>query len=231
MCGRFTLFLSPEKLAVHFRLDSVADFTPRYNIAPAQTIPVIVRDETGKRILRLFRWGLIPQWAEDPAIGSRLINARSETARTRPAFRSAYKKRRCLIPTTGFFEWKREGTRKRPHFIGMKDDAPFAFAGIWERWSDPDGHAVETCAILTTASNELVGSIHNRMPVILNPAVYDRWLDPDLPPESLEELLVPYPPGLMAVREVSARVNNARCDIPECIQAVPGPGQAARESR
>jgi putative SOS response-associated peptidase YedK len=170
--------------------------------------------------MRLFRWGLIPHWAEDAKIGDRLINARSETVRTKPSFRSAFKYRRCLIPTTGFFEWKREGTRKRPHFIGMKDDEPFAFAGIWERWTAPDGTEVETCAILTTESNELVGSIHNRMPVILHPDNYDRWLDPGVPPESLEELLIPYPSELMDTREVSNLVNNARCDAPECIQPV-----------
>ncbi|MHB9029622.1 MAG: SOS response-associated peptidase [Candidatus Latescibacterota bacterium] len=220
MCGRFTLFISPDKLAVHFRLNGAVDYAPRYNIAPTQTIPCIIHDVKGKRVMRLFRWGLIPHWSDDASIGSRLINARSETMRTKPSFRSAFKHFRCLIPTTGFFEWKREGTRKRPHFIGMKDGDPFAFAGIWERWADPEGNTVETCAILTTSANDLVGTIHDRMPVILHPEDYDRWLDPAIPAESLEALLVPYPADLMATREVSNMVNNARCDAPECIQAV-----------
>ncbi|MHB9030696.1 MAG: SOS response-associated peptidase, partial [Candidatus Latescibacterota bacterium] len=155
MCGRFTLFISPDKLAVHFRLNGAVDFAPRYNIAPTQTIPCIIHDGSGNRVMRMFRWGLIPHWSDDAAIGSRLINARSETVRTKPSFRSAFKYRRCLIPTTGFFEWKREGSHKHPNFIGMKDDDLFAFAGIWERWIAPDGTEIETCAILTTESNKL----------------------------------------------------------------------------
>jgi len=223
MCGRFTLFAAPEKIFLHFRLSSAEDFAPRYNIAPMQTIPCIICDAMGKRTMQFFRWGLIPHWAEDSAVGARLINARSETVSTKPAFRSAFKRRRCLIPSTGFFEWKREGKQKLPHFIGMKNKEPFAFAGIWERWTDPDGRAVDTCAILTTASNDLVGLIHNRMPVILKPEDYGRWIDTAVSPESLEALLVPYPADLMKTCEVSRLVNDARCDAPECIQFVEKP--------
>ena len=173
--------------------------------------------QPGHSILPL---GAHPHWEDDAKFGSRLINARSETVASKPSFRSAFKNRRCLIPTTGFFEWKREGDRKRPYLIGMRDGEPFAFAGIWERWTDPEGYIIETCAILTTSSNELVGEIHNRMPVILSPGDYNRWLAGDTALEPLADLHKPYPATLMITREVTDLVNNPRCDAPECIQAV-----------
>ena len=217
MCGRFTLFVSSELLSAHFRLDSSENIIPQYNIFPSQTIPCIIQDVTGKRVIKFFRWGLIPGWAKDPKIGNRLINARSETVETKPAFRSAFKYRRCLIPSSGFFEWKRIEKRKHPYFIGISNGEPFAFAGIWEHWTDPDGKAVETCAILTTTCNDLVGDIHNRMPVILKSGDYDLWLNPEAPVDALKNLMKPFPAELMETHEVTNLVNNPRCNTPECI--------------
>jgi putative SOS response-associated peptidase YedK len=171
-------------------------------------------------LLNIFHWGLIPSWSDDPKIGNRLINARAETVATKPSFRSAFKNRRCLIPTSGFFEWKRSEKRKRRYLIGMRNREPFAFAGIWEHWMDQEEHTVETCAIITTTSNELVGTIHNRMSVILHPEDNSCWLDMDTPVDTLKTLLKPYPAELMEAHEVTGLVNNPHCDKPECILSV-----------
>jgi putative SOS response-associated peptidase YedK len=220
MCGRFTLFASPDELSAYFRIESSGNIAPRYNICPSQTVPCIIQDDKGKRIIKFFRWGLIPSWADDPTIGNRLINARSETVATKPSFRSAFKYRRCLIPSNGFFEWKRIEKRKCPYFIRMSNGEPFAFAGIWEHWTDPDGKAVETCTILTTTCNDLVGDIHNRMPVILNPEDYDLWLNPEAPEDALKTLMKPFPAEFMDVHEVTDLINNPRYDAPDCTIAV-----------
>lgn len=219
MCGRFTLIISPEDLAAHFHIEGPIDFLTRYNIAPTQTIPAIVKEpETGFHVMTLFHWGLIPPWAEDPKIANRLINARSETVSVRPAFRSAFKHRRCLIPTTGFFEWKREQRKKQPYLIQIHDTTLFAFAGLWEKWTNQDGEVIESCTILTTPSNELISEIHNRMPVIVRPEHYDLWLDTQTPKETLESLFQPFPAEGMIVCEVSNLVNSSKCDRPECIE-------------
>ena len=169
MCGRFTLYLTYKDLLEIFHVDEILSYEPRYNIAPSQEV-LAVREEEEKRHLVLLRWGLIPPWADDPKIAFRTINARSETAHKTPSFRSAFKKQRCLIPASGFYEWKREGKSKQPFYIQRKDSQPMAFAGLWEHWEDQKGEErIESCTILTTNANQEVSQVHDRMPVILEP--------------------------------------------------------------
>jgi putative SOS response-associated peptidase YedK len=221
MCGRFTLTTPPALLAEIFGLDDVPDLAPRYNIAPTQLAPV-VRQPGGEARPRmdLLRWGLIPHWAAEPSIGDRMINARGETVASKPAFRSAIKHRRCLIPADGFYEWKKVGAGKQPHLIRFADKRAFAFAGLWERWRPRDGSApVDSCTIITTTPNALLGELHDRMPVILPPAVFEEWLRPEpLPPSRLEEILVPYPDAEMEAFAVSRRVNSPANDDPSCVE-------------
>ncbi len=222
MCGRFTLATDPADQQEAFPdFFFPEQFHPRYNVAPTQPILALPNDGTNKA--DFFLWGLIPSWAKDPTIGSRLINARAETLAEKPAFRSAYKYHRCLIFADGFFEWQtRPGAKgKTPYFIRMKNGRPFAFAGLWERWLAPEGSEVRTATIITTGPNELMVPIHNRMPVILPPHAYARWLDPSpLPPSGLQSLLVPYPAAEMEAYPVSPLVNSPDNDRPECIIAV-----------
>jgi putative SOS response-associated peptidase YedK len=176
-----------------------------------------MREQKGTRELALFRWGLIPSWAKDPAIGNRMINARSETVANKPSFRSAFRRRRCLVPADGFYEWGKIGGAKQPFFIHMQEESPFAIAGLWEHWQDSEGNEIETCTLLTTEANALLATIHKRMPVILNPGDYARWLDPDSSdPVALHNLLMPYPADAMAFRAVSLHVNNPRNEGPAC---------------
>jgi putative SOS response-associated peptidase YedK len=200
MCGRFTLGATAADLARQFDLPTVPDWTPRYNVAPSQTVAAVIQhQETGNREFQGLRWGLVPSWAKDPAIGNRMINARSETAATKPAFRKALRERRCLILADGFYEWKREGARKQPYYLTLRDGQPFAFAGLWDRWHPPEGASRETCAILTTAANDLVRSVHDRMPVILPPEAYDGWLDTTVrDADHVQALLTPYPAEAMS---------------------------------
>jgi putative SOS response-associated peptidase YedK len=224
MCGRFTLRATPAQLAEIFAVLRSADLTPRYNIAPTQTVAAIrATGPEHARELVLLRWGLIPSWAKDARIGSSLINARSDTAASKPSFRSAFRKRRCLIPVDGFYEWQSLPGKKtkQPLFIGMKSGVVFAFAGLWEHWIDPEGTPLETCTILTTEANALLAPFHDRMPVILDPADYDRWLDPTIQdPAQVQPLLVPYPAERMQVVPVSTLVNSPKNDVPECLTAV-----------
>jgi putative SOS response-associated peptidase YedK len=225
MCGRFSLTVDPGELQEAFSLEvpPPAELGRRYNIAPTQPVAVIP-NESPRRI-ELFRWGLVPAWAKDPQIGNSLINARSETAAEKPAFRAAFKRRRCLILSDGFYEWQREGAgpkaRKTPMYIQMKDGRPFALAGLWEAWQAPDAAAetgLKTCTILTTTPNALMAPIHDRMPVILPPTAYAAWLTPgELPPAQVQALLQPFDPGLMTARAISTRVNNPRFDGPEIL--------------
>jgi len=191
MCGRFVGYRDLEALRAHFPIDRVeADLSPNYNTAPSQTIPAIVRLD-GENVLQAFRWGLVPFWAKDPAIGSRMINARSETADSKPAFRAAFRKRRCLIPADGFYEWKGPKGHKQPMLITLPGDRPFGFAGLWEIW-DGKGAAeapLFTCTILTTSASSSIADIHDRMPVILNPMTYDEWLDDNTPEDALKDIL------------------------------------------
>lgn len=219
MCGRYTLRLTPSELAEFFDLFRQPEFGPRYNIAPTQQVAVI-RQSDGNRELSEMRWGLIPSWAKDEKIGSRMINARSETAAEKPSFRAAFRRRRCLIPADGFFEWQKVEGGKQPYLIGLLNDRPFAFAGLWERWEHPQGDAIESCTILTTTPNELLADIHDRMPVILSDDAYDPWLDPTCDPDALQELLTPYPPDELQMTPVSTVVNNPRNDVPECVEPV-----------
>ena len=196
MCGRYELHTQPATIALAFALAHPPEIRARYNIAPTEQVPIIRLNEAGARELSQVKWGFVPFWAKDPSIGSRTINARAETVATAPAFRSAFKKTRCLIPASGFYEWqKRDGTTKQPMHIGMKDGAPFAFAGLWTTWGAKDAEQLVTCTIITGEPNELVAPIHNRMPVILAPGDFDRWLDTAAPDAG--ELLRPYPAAAM----------------------------------
>lgn len=223
MCGRFTLALDLEGLRQSFPWLALPerDLRPRYNIAPTQPVAVVANNHPQQ--LDFFVWGLIPPWAKDPTIGSRLINARAETLAEKPAFRNAYRRRRCLILADGFYEWRKEaGTaHKTPMYIRLKSGEPFAFAGLWEVWNSPLGDVVLSCTIITTAANDLVATIHDRMPVILPREAYDRWLDPaDQRPTELAPLLKPYPAEEMEAYAVSTQVNNSAYDGPECILPV-----------
>ncbi len=222
MCGRFALTVDPAELQDAFpEFIFPAQGAPRYNIAPSQPILALPNDGTNRA--DFFTWGLIPSWAKDPSIGSRLINARAETLAEKPAFRSAYKYHRCLIFANGFFEWQaRPGMKSKvPHFIRLKSGAPFAFAGLWEHWQSGDGSEVRSAAIVTTEPNELMASIHNRMPVILRPDTYSQWLDPaPQSPDRLNNLLAPYPAGEMEAYPVSTLVNSPGNDREECVAPV-----------
>jgi putative SOS response-associated peptidase YedK len=219
MCGRFTLSVDPADLQEAFpEFIFPAQVGARYNIAPTQ--PVLVLPNDGTNRADFFVWGLIPSWAKDPAIGSRLINARTETLAEKPSFRSAYKYHRCLIFADGFFEWQAfSGTSgKIPHHIRLKSGKPFAFAGLWEHWQSPDGSEIKSATIITTSPNELMTPIHNRMPVILQHEAYSRWLDPTpLSPVDLNSLLIPYPAGEMIAYPVSTLVNSPANDLPEVL--------------
>ena len=223
MCGRFTLFEADKILSKEFGVSGVPPLSPRYNIAPSQPIAAVRTPHTGGgRELALLRWGLIPSWSKDPAIGNRLINARAETVQEKPSFLNAFRRHRCLIPTNGFYEWQRQERGKQPYFVRMRDERIFAFAGLWDRWESPDDGVIETCAILTTAANAVLAPIHDRMPVILPRTEYARWLDPALKdPDSLSPLLVPFPPEEMLAIPVSPRVNAPSTDDEKCIAPLP----------
>ncbi len=220
MCGRFSLGASASTLAAQFGLFETPAWSPRYNIAPTQEILVVVRDPTdARRQARLYRWGLIPSWAKDPSIGNQMINAQAETAATKPAFRVAFRKRRCLILADGLYEWKKEGRQKQPFHIRLRDGRPFAFAGLWEHWEGAGGTAIDSCTILTTIPNALLRPLHHRMAAVFGANDYDLWLDPSVQDvHRLQSLLQPYPAEEMTAYPVSSRVNNPINDTPECIQ-------------
>jgi putative SOS response-associated peptidase YedK len=198
----------------HFRLNSLPPMTPRFNVAPTQEVGV-VRQPAGQREFVWMHWGLVPRWAKDPKIGSQMINARAETAADKPAFRDAFKRRRCLVVADGFYEWQKTGGKtKQPYYIHMKDGRPFGFAGLWERWGE-----LESCTILTTSPNDLCAPVHDRMPVILGPADYDRWLDPEVSdPAALAPLLDCYPADEMVAEPVSTHVNRVANNDEKCIE-------------
>jgi putative SOS response-associated peptidase YedK len=220
MCGRYTLKTPVEELSEKFQFPEVIPLKPRYNIAPSQPVPVVrLMPDNQERKLAMLRWGLIPAWVKDPAKARQPINAKSETVAELPTFRTAFRKRRCLIPADGFYEWKQEGGRKQPVYICMKDREPFAFAGLWERWAGEEDEFIESCTILTTEPNELLVPVHNRMPVILDPQDYDLWLDPDVQEVTrLKPLLHPFPPEQMTYYQVNLRVNNPKHDDTLCIE-------------
>jgi len=219
MCGRYRLSRRKQILEEYFAsVSGEEDWSPRYNIAPTQPVPVIRQNpKEPVRELSLIRWGLIPSWAKHPSVAASTINARSETAGTKPAFRDAFQFRRCLIPADGFYEWQRTGKTKQPYCFEVGEGELFAFAGIWDRWKDPRGNMVETCSILTTTPNALTSAVHNRMPVILDPNGYDLWLDPEMKDVSVvSELLKPFHARLMRRYPVGTRVNDVANDDAEC---------------
>ncbi len=226
MCGRYTLTTPDDVLAEVFTLGTRPEVPPRYNVAPTQAGAVVrVLEIDGPRELHLLRWGLIPFWAQDPAIGNRMINARSESVEDKPAFRAAFRRRRCLIPADGFYEWRPVGKRKQPYCIRRRDEGPFAFAGLWEHWESPDGERIDSYAILTTEPNAVLKPLHNRMPVILAPPSYNLWLDPKIRDvEKLKHLLKPSPSRDLAAYPISTRVNNPAHDDPSCLSPVDGIG-------
>lgn len=220
MCGRYTLSTPADVIQSVFDLGEALEWEPRYNIAPTQLVPAVVAAESGARVPRIMHWGLIPSWADGPAIGNRMINARAETAPEKPAFRGAFKSRRCLLPADGFYEWQKLEKRKQPHCIRLKSGAVFAFAGLWDRWKSPEGEVVESCTILTTDANDVVRALHDRMPVILAAGDYALWLDPKAKPELLKTLLRPFDAEPMEAYPVSTVVNSPRNETPECIKPV-----------
>lgn len=223
MCGRFTMSTPSNVVADFFGLGDVPDLEPSYNIAPTQQVSIVRADESGNaRVLASVRWGLVPAWARDLSIGARLINARAETVATKPSFRSALRRRRCLVIADGFFEWRKDGVKKQPVYVRMVDETPFAFAGLWERWISNDSTTVDSCTIITTEPNALLKPIHNRMPVILPPEAFSQWLNPDqVDLSKLTGLLKPCPADLMIAMSVGSYVNNARNNGPECVVGLP----------
>lgn len=220
MCGRYTLSTPVEALPGEFGLAGpLPELRPSYNVAPTQEVPAVVTGSGEGRRLEMLRWGLIPAWADDPGIGARMINARSETVAEKPSFRRAFKERRCLIVADGFYEWQKTNSGKQPYYARMKSGRPFAFAGLWESWNKDGEGGIRSCTILTTDANDLVGGIHHRMPVILPPEYYEPWLDPDLrEPDQLLPLLAPYSTNDMEAYPVSRRVNSPSNDGPGCIE-------------
>jgi putative SOS response-associated peptidase YedK len=199
-------------------LQSMGQWDPRYNIAPSQEVLAVrILPDSGEREGTLLRWGLIPSWAKDPGIGNSLANARADTIAEKPAFRSAFKKRRCLVVADGFYEWGTGDGGKIPYYFQLQDGEPFAFAGLWERWEKGE-EPVESCTLITTEANGVVGRVHNRMPVILEPDDYDRWLDPN--EQDAKELLRPLPDDALISYAVSKLVNNPRNERPECIARI-----------
>jgi putative SOS response-associated peptidase YedK len=237
MCGRYTLTTTTDLLVSLFgaQVPSTVQLRPRYNIAPTQQAPVVRwSGQEEQRVLAPLRWGLVPHWSKDPgasgAGGPALINARAETAATKPAFREALRKRRCLVPTDGFFEWKTVGDLRQPYYVRRADGRPFAYAGLFERWQPPEGAqdlVLESFTILTTAPNALLATLHDRMPLILDPAVYDRWLDHDIEdPDAIGKMLAALPPRLeqeLTFHPVSRRVNSPGNDDAACIERVAEP--------
>jgi putative SOS response-associated peptidase YedK len=217
MCGRYVLVSPAEVIAEYFGLSEVPVYPPRYNIAPTQHALVVRETPAGEREAVMLRWGLIPAWAKDPAIGGRMINARAEGLADKPAFRAAFRRRRCLVPADGFYEWSPvAGGGKQPYFIRFVSGSPLALAGLWEEWRSPAGDAVATFAIVTTAANEALHAIHDRMPVLVAPADHDEWLSSPNP----SALLAPWGGEPFEIRPVSRRVNSVQNDAPELLERV-----------
>jgi len=226
MCGRYRLSRRKQIIEEHF--DSASgeeDWSPRYNVAPTQSVPVIRQNPKEPiRELSLMRWGLIPSWAKDSSAAARMINARAETASTKPAFSGALKFRRCLLPADGFYEWSRVGKIKQPYCFEVNEGGLFAFAGIWDRWKDPSGPWIKSCSILTTTPNAVTAAVHDRMPVILDADAYDLWLDPGMNDVSVaSELLKSYDARTMRCFPVSTRINHVANDDQECCAPVEPP--------
>jgi putative SOS response-associated peptidase YedK len=225
VCGRFTLTTPPSVLARELELEAAPDLAPRFNVAPGQDVATLWRPPSASRALRLRRWGLVPHWARDVRIGSRLVNARAETAAEKPAFREALRLRRCLVPADGFYEWAGAGRGPRqPYHIAFADRKLFAIAGLFERWRAEAGEWLESCVLLTVAANEQIRPLHDRMPAILPRPDWEAWLDPELrDPARVGALLKPWAGEPFAPRPVSRRVNRTEHDDPECLAPLAGP--------
>lgn len=221
MCGRFALGVPQEQLKLNFGLDDCADFPVRYNISPGTDTPVIRQSPEGKRVLHLLRWGLVPRWAPDPSIGAKLNNARGETVAEKPSFKAAFSRRRCLIPASGFFEWKTEGKLKQPYFISLKSGKPIALAGIWESWKAPDETELRTACIITTSANEVMAPIHDRMPVIVAPENWKAWLV--APAGEIGGLVAPFDAAGMQAWPVSKRVSRSSEEGADLIERLTTP--------
>jgi putative SOS response-associated peptidase YedK len=220
MCGRYTFTSAPEAMRQLFRYLEQPNFPPRFNVAPTQPI-AIVRLVEGQRQFALVRWGFLPSWVKDPKTFTLVINARGESVIDKPAFRAAMKRRRCLIPADGFYEWQKAGDRKRPFFIHAKSGAPLAFAGLWETWTGPNGEELETAAIVTTRANRTLGAIHERMPVIVPPEAFDLWLDcATVDAATAAALIKPGPEDLLEAYEISTAVNRTANDGPKLLEPV-----------
>lgn len=220
MCGRFALKARPEELIRIFRLDECVDLKPRYNIPPGTDIAVIRQSPEGKRVLHALRWGLVPHWARDPGIGGKLNNARGETVAEKPSFRDAFRRRRCLIPADGFYEWQAQGKAKQPFYVSLPE--PFAMAGLWESWRGPDGNILRTCCIITTGPNRVMEPIHDRMPVIVAPGDWQRWLS--APAEAAADLIRPCPDESMRAWPVDRRVSKTADDDEGLVQPLASGG-------
>ncbi len=230
MCGRYELHSHPAAIALVFGLAEAPEVHPHYNIAPMTDVPIVRIGTDGERELVRMRWGLVPRWAKDPSIGTKMINARGETVHDKPSFRTAYRRHRCLIPADGFYEWMSVGAgehaRKQPMHIGMKDRSLFAFGGLFERWRSEADEVLDTCTIVTTEANSLLAAVHARMPMIVAPQDYARWLDPGN--AEVADLIAPFPAEAMAYYPVSTRVNNVRHDDVTLIEsAEPIPADTA----
>lgn len=223
MCGRYALTASPEQLMILFDLLQVTfDLVPRYNLAPTQIAPVVHLGDDGLRTLTPMSWGLVPRWAKDRSIGSRLINARSETVTEKPAFRTAFRQRRCLVPADGFYEWRRTAAGKQPYFIHRADHTPLVMAGLWEQWQDPNGQeSLQTFTILTTHANHFLSQLHDRMPVFIDRDRFDDWLNGDASDEtSRATWLRPAAEDLLVMHPVSTRVNSPAHDEPTLVEPI-----------
>ncbi|MCP5277790.1 MAG: SOS response-associated peptidase [Thiobacillus sp.] len=219
MCGRYAFSTPPAEVAAHFGLAEWADFGPRYNIPPGTDIPVIRLSPEGKRVLHLLRWGLVPHWSRDPSVGAKLNNARAEGVKEKPSFRDAFRRRRCLIPADGFYEWKTEGRVKQPWYFSLKSGRPLAMGGLWESWRRPDGEILRTCAVITTGPNEVMAPVHDRMPAIIPPEHWQDWLA--APPDEVESLLAPAPAEAMQAWKVDRRVSRTTEDDGGLIEPLP----------
>ena len=221
MCGRFVLKDTIKDLSTFFQVDNIHDLflLPKYNIYPGQNVPVIIMEE-GKKFI-MMRWGLVPSWSNDPMIGFQMINARAETLSQKPSFKSSFKKHRCIIPCSGFYEWEKlDKKTKVPYFIRLKNRKPFALAGLWDRWKK-DGGNLTTFTIITTAANKIIEPIHDRMPVILKSKIHDLWLNPDITDtDTINDFLKPYPSDEMELYKISTIVNNPKNDSPQCIEPI-----------
>jgi len=221
MCGRFARKTDPKRLAKEFKVAEAPQAEANYNVAPTQNI-LAVRGAADGREMIFLKWGLVPSWAKDTSIGAKLINARSETVEEKPSFRDAFRRKRCIIPADGFYEWKREGGGKQPYFFRLKDERPFGFAGLWDRWEGEGGQVINSCTILTTEANEVLRPVHDRMPVILHPEDYELWLEGEEREWALlRELLRPYPGEEMTSHPVSPAINSTRGRGPELITEAP----------